>query len=138
MRSKLLLPTWLLLCTCTSLQAGALNQCRGQAGTTAYRSGDCLPGERLVAVREIAPDPMPATAAGEAPRASPPRAAKRAHATRRGPARARAVGPKRRKPVIDPCTREQRARDAFQRRRGIHVTMDELSRWNHRVYDACK
>lgn len=140
MRSKpeLLLSAWLLFGACACAQAQSLNQCRGQGGTTAYRSGDCLPGERLVAVREIASDPAPATAAPiEAQRASLPKATKSTHPTRR-PVRARPVRAKRRKSPVDPCTREKRARDDFQRRRSIHVTMDELSRWNHRVYEACK
>ena len=41
-------------------------------------------------------------------------------------------------PAVDPCTGEKRSRDDFRRRRGLKVTMAELSRWNHRVYDACK
>ncbi|HVI60296.1 MAG TPA: hypothetical protein VM619_15680 [Luteimonas sp.] len=135
MRPILLLPAWLLLCACA--QAHALSQCKGQGGATAYREGDCLAGERLVARHEAVADPDSASAgipvaAGRAATQAP--ATRRTHATRAS-VRGR---PKRRKPSVDPCTREKRARDDFQRRRSIHVTMDELSRWNHRVYEACK
>jgi hypothetical protein len=136
-------PQWaagllLLFTACACAHAQSLNQCRGQGGATAYRGGACLPGERLVAVRDGVPDPAPvpmSAAAGHASKKAPStRPAKRVRAYR-GIAAAR---PKHRKSTIDPCTREKGARDDFQRRRGIHVTMDELSRWNHRVYDACK
>jgi hypothetical protein len=135
MRPILLLPAWLLLCVCA--QAHALSQCKGQGGATAYREGDCLAGEHLVARHEAVPDPDPAparapVATGRAITQAPP--ARRADVYRAS-ARGR---PKRRRPSVDPCTREKRARDDFQRRRSIHVTMDELSRWNHRVYEACK
>ena len=134
MRPILLLPAWLLLCACA--QAYALNQCKGQGGATAYREGDCLVGERLVARHDAVPDPEPVAARaavtiGRAATQAPP--ARRAHMPR-GAVRGHS---KRRKPSVDPCTREKRARDDFQRRRSIDVTMDELSRWNHRVYEAC-
>jgi len=119
-----------------------LHQCSGRSGTTAYRSGACLAGERLVAVRDIevaiAPDavsqdtPVRIASHGKSRRATPPKRARLAHATRRSSRSSR------RRSTVDPCTREKRARDDFQRRRGIKVTMAELSRWNHRVYDACK
>jgi len=132
----------LLLGTCFCAQSQTLHQCTGQGGTTAYRSGACLPGEALVAVREMEADIAPASrdhqpaAASESgpPRAAHSRHPRRAHAKRKSTH----LRSKRRKQTVDPCTREKRARDDFQRRRGIKVTMAELSRWNHRVYDACK
>ncbi|MGN7725144.1 hypothetical protein ACTJIL_04885 [Luteimonas sp. 22616] len=138
-------PVLLLLCllgACFCAQSQTLHQCTGQGGTTAYRSGTCLPGETLVAVREMEADTasasrdhQPATASeSRPPRATQSQHPRRAHAKRKS-TRLRS---KRRKQAVDPCTREKRARDDFQRRRGIKVTMEQLSRWNHRVYDACK
>lgn len=134
-------PGWpaglLLLAACACAHAQSLNQCLGQGGTTAYRGGACLPGERLIAVRDGVPDPVVAPAAAASrtiAKATRARPVKRVRASRRI-ARAR---PKRRRSTVDPCTKEKRARDDFQRRRSIHVTMAELSRWNHRVYEACK
>jgi hypothetical protein len=141
-KPALLLPCLLGACFCAQPQT--LHQCSGQGGTTAYRSGACLPGEALVAVREMEADVAPAGARDGRPvastgrsspaRAARPRSARVAHAGRKS-THARS---KRRKSTVDPCTREKRARDDFRRRRGIKVTMAELSRWNHRVYDACK
>jgi hypothetical protein len=141
-KHALLLPCLLAACFCAQPQT--LHQCSGQGGTTAYRSGACLPGEALVAVREMEADVAPAGARDGRPvastgrsspaRAAKPRSARAAHAGRKS-THARS---KRRKSTVDPCTREKRARDDFRRRRGIKVTMAELSRWNHRVYDACK
>ena len=134
----------LMLGACFCAQSQTVHQCSGQGGSTAYRSGACLAGERLVDVREMeveattpaAPGAGPAVAAGEneSSRASRPRHARHARSTRNS----RHAGSKRRKATVDPCTREKRARDDFQRKRGIKVTMEQLSRWNHRVYDACK
>jgi hypothetical protein len=132
----------LLLGACFCADSQTLHQCSGRSGTTAYRSGACLAGERLVAVRdievEIAPDPVSQDAPvrvgshGRSRRATQPGRVRPARATRRSSRSSR------NKSTVDPCTREKRARDGFQRRRGIKVTMAELSRWNHRVYDACK
>jgi hypothetical protein len=143
MRPKLPLPAWLLLCACACAQAHALNQCRGQGGASAYREGDCLPGEHFVARHDAVPDPDPPADARQASsRAaalpSTTRRTQRAFPTRRSARGTARAHPKPRKASIDPCIREQRARDDFQRRRSIHVTMAELSRWNHRVYEACK
>ena len=38
----------------------------------------------------------------------------------------------------NPCAITKQARDVYQKRRSIKITMAELSRWNNRVYDACK
>lgn len=139
-------PILLLLCLlgiCFCAQSQTLHQCTGQGGgTTAYRSGACLPGEALVAVREMEADIAPASRDHQPAAASesgPPRAAQSRH-PRRAQAKRKSthLRSKRRKQTVDPCTREKRARDEFQRRRGIKVTMEQLSRWNHRVYDACK
>lgn len=137
-------PLFLLLAACFCAQSQTLHQCSGRGGTTAYRSGACLAGEQLVALREIeveaasgptSRDATPAiTSHVKSPRAMQPRHSSRAHA-RRQSSHPRS---KRRRSAVDPCTRAKRARDDFQRRRGIKVTMAELSRWNHRVYDACK
>lgn len=134
----------LLLGACFCAQSQTLHRCSGQGGTTAYRSSACLPGERLIAVREMeaerAPPPPtqdaePAAAGkGGPPRVARPRPAGRAYMARRSTH----AHTRSRRSTVDPCSREKRARDEFQRRRGIKVTMAELSRWSHRIYDACK
>lgn len=129
----------ILLCTCSS-HAQTLHKCSGRGGSIAYRDGDCLPGERLVAVRDaaIAASPQPQRRperSTHAPRASrEPAARDHRHERRRG-TRGRTKRPKARK---DPCSAAKQARDDFRRKQGTRVTMDQLSRWSHRVYDACK
>ncbi|MDN5781683.1 MAG: hypothetical protein L0H23_06615 [Luteimonas sp.] len=124
------------------LQAQEFQKCRGGRGATAYRSKSCLPGETLVAVLEPVADPpsaQPRTAAESAPRK--PRAARTSKRSQTGRT-ARNGWPRSNKRAKrghkNPCKSAKKARDDFQRRRGIKVTMDDLSRWNHRVYDACK
>lgn len=133
-----ILAAFLLLTGAASAQT--LQTCAGQGGTTAYRSGDCLPNERLIAIREAGPDPRPpSTVQVETGPAKPALAITRSH---RAPTARRVTNPrrasKRRKSAPNTCASARRARDDFQRRRGIKVTMAELSRWNHKVYDACK
>lgn len=124
-----------------SSQAQTLQKCSSKNGVTAYRSGSCMPGEKLVAVREGAPDLRhleQLQSQAQAPRE--PKARGSAHAKRQfGKDRhLSATGPRRKKARKDPCASTKQARDDFQQRRGIRITMAELSRWNHRVYDACK
>lgn len=142
MRTNPLLP-FLLLGACFCAQSQTLHQCRGQGGTTAYRGDACRTGERLIAVREMQVDLAPTSIpthepAGTASKNGAPRSAQPLHARAHAARKSTSARSKRRKPVVDPCTREKRARDDFQRRRGIRLTMAQLSRWNHRVYDACK
>jgi len=137
--------TWLLfafLCAAPA-QAQTLQQCAGKDGTTAYRSGSCLPGERLVAVRDNPPEVRTTPAPEQALHESEPEDAKHAsrnagnyrHATRRASAtRSRRATSTR----GNPCASAKQARDEYQKRRGIRITMAELSRWNNRVYDACR
>lgn len=124
------------------LHAQEFQKCRGEGGATAYRSKGCLSGETLVAVLEPVAEPVPLQRSvdGEAPaRATQSmRNSGRAQARRTG---ARGGKPRRTRVARsrgNPCRRAKQARDDFQRRRGIKVTMNDLSRWNHRVYDACK
>lgn len=131
-----------LSCACSS-HAQTLHKCSGQGGTIAYRDGDCRPGERLVAVRDATAGIHSRPRSGHAPNASrrTARTSKDSGAARddrndrRRSTRGRA---RRRKTQVDPCSAAKQARDDFQRKRGIKVTMAQLSRWNHRVYDACK
>lgn len=132
-----------LLCAC-SAHAQTVQKCSGQGGTTAYRSGDCLPGERLVAVRDAAPRSH-IQVQTEPPHTQQPHEAHRAkHASNNGvTTRQHRRDIARRserhlKPTRDPCSAAKQARDDFQRKRSIRITMAQLSRWNHRVYDACK
>lgn len=136
----------ILFCACSS-HAQTLHKCSGQGGTVAYRDGDCLPGERLVAVRDAVADVRH-------PQQRPPRPGHAPHATRRATHASKDTGTtrehrrsrrrgardhaRRHKPRKNPCSAAKQARDDFQRKRGIKVTMAQLSRWNHRVYDACK
>jgi hypothetical protein len=126
-----------------SLHAQTLHECIGKSGVAAYRSGECLPGERLVAVRPAAPE-VPAlgqprvAAEREAPGRRIEASRRKADGARHGSRRASATSSRRRNATRDPCASAKLARDAFQDRRGIKVTMAELSRWNHRVYDACR
>jgi hypothetical protein len=129
-----------LLCALAlQAHAGSFSKCSDEAGVVAYRSRACLPGETLVATL----DPVPETRAPghedgprSARRSTPARKTVRHGRTRATRSRPRST----RKPRANrnPCASAKKARDDFQRRRGIKVTMDELSRWNHRVYDACK
>lgn len=135
-----------LLCACSS-HARTLHKCSGQGGTIAYRDGGCLPSERLVAVRDAAADI-------HSPQQRPPRPGHEPNAPRRTTRASKDSGTtreyrhdrrrvarnhaRRRKAAKDPCSAAKQARDDFQRKRGIKVTMAQLSRWNHRVYDACK
>ena len=126
------------------LHAGSasVHKCSGDGGATAYRSEDCRAGESLVATIEPAPEihaPVrtgpSATADRSAAAGSRLRSSRAGHRTAtRSVSRSR----KPRRPRKNPCQGAKQARDDFQRRRGIHITMAELSRWNHRVYDACK
>lgn len=127
------------------LHAGSegIHKCvRDGGGATAYRSHPCGAGESLVAMIEPAPELQarhrtspPATVA------RPVSTKSRSHSNRTGRRFASESKVRRSKPRRsrkDPCRSAKQGRDEFQRRRGIHITMDELSRWNHRVYDACK
>lgn len=130
---KWILPLFVLLPCALAPQARAesFHKCSVGDGAVAYRSQACLPGETLVATLEPAPEAhaqQPETSA----RPSSTRSAAR-HVARSRPQRTR-----RPRTTRDPCASAKKARDDFQRRRGIRITMDELSRWNHRVYDACK
>ena len=134
MKWTVLLPA--LLCVASPSGAQALQKCRSHDGVTAYRSGSCVAGEVLVATRDFAPDPRNA---GQPP--TPPTDAARERAsTKRPSASARTRGRGRRGAGTrkDPCTSAKVARNEFQQRRGLRITMADLSRWNHRVYDACK
>ena len=120
-----------------SAHGQTLQKCSGQGDAVAYRSGDCLAGERLVAVREAGSDPRSPRPKAQSTSEPPAIAGQR----RQKAARSRSTGrsaPGRRKPGANACAKAREARDDFQRRRGIRITMAELSRWNHRVYDACK
>jgi hypothetical protein len=125
------------------LHAEDFQKCRGEGGTTAYRSKGCLSGETLVAVLEPVADPPQAQrrVAAESP-SSQSRTAQRSKRSRSNRAYASHSSDKSRskrsRSRKDPCRSAKKARDDFQRRRGIKITMDELSRWSHRVYDACK
>ena len=124
-----------------SSQAQTLQKCSGKNGVTAYRSGSCMPGEKLVAVRDGTPDTRHVgqlQSQARAPREHQARGS--AHAKRQSGKvhRLSTTGPRRKKARKDPCASAKQARDDFQQRRGIKITMAELSRWNHRVYDACK
>jgi len=132
-----------LLCAASS-QAQTLQKCSGKGGTTAYRSGECLSGELLVAVRDNPPD-VHALPRGpeQAPHGPEPGKEKRtsrnagnhSHASRR----VLTTRPKRATSASkNPCASTKQARDDYQQKRGIKITMAELSRWNNRVYDACK
>ena len=132
-----------LLCAASS-QAQTLQKCSGKGGTTAYRSGNCLPGERLVEARDNPPDvhalpsvpeqPSHGSDLGNAKRPSR-NGGNHSHASRGvRTTRSRHVTP----PRENPCATTKQARDDYQKRRGIKITMVELSRWNNRVYDACK
>lgn len=132
-----------LLCAASS-QAQTLQKCSGKGGTTAYRSDNCLPGERLVAVRDNPPD---VDASPQAPEEGlhGPKLEKTKRTSRRAGYDSQAF---RRVPTTrsrrsnstseNPCASTKQARDDYQKRRGIKITMAELSRWNNRVYDACK
>jgi len=145
---------WFVLCAALfaawPLHAGSgdIHKCvRDDGGATAYRSRPCGAGESLVAMVEPAPEVQepvrtsrPATTARRAStgspfRSRPFRSSRTSHRLAAGPA-VRGHRPRRQR--RNPCRSAKQARDDFQRRRGIHITMDELSRWNHRVYDACK
>jgi len=140
---------WFVLCAVLfapwPLHAGSedIHKCvRDDGGTTAYRSHPCGAGESLVATIEPAPEVQapvrtsrPATTAPRASTGSPFRSNRSSH---RFATSSEVHGRKPRRQRKNPCRSAKQARDDFQRRRGIRITMDELSRWNHRVYDACK
>ncbi|GAA3918538.1 hypothetical protein [Luteimonas lutimaris] len=132
----------LLLCTCAPhARAEGFHKCGGEGGAVAYRSQTCLPGETLLATLEPEPEfsaqrnDAERNSTAPAPRPKPARNAdrrERSHATQR------LQGSRKPRAKKNPCAAAKLARDDFQRRRGIRITMVELSRWNHRVYDACK
>lgn len=129
-----------LLCACP-VHAQTLHKCSGQGGAIAYRDGDCLPGERLVAVRDAAAGIHQPERARPAPRrpARPSRGHDTAADYRKDDRRRGTRGhAKPRKSRKDPCKAAKQARDDFQRKRRARMTMEQLSRWSHRVYDACK
>ncbi len=122
-----------LACT-LPLHAEDFQKCLGEGGATAYRSKGCLSGETLVAVLEPVADPPQAQRRVDAE--SQPRQSRTARKSKRQTSRKARNG--KRSSRKDPCRSAKQARDDFRRRRGIKITMDELSRWSHRVYDACK
>ena len=129
----------LLLCALAQqAHAESFHKCSGEGGAVAYRSQACLPGEQLVATLEPEPETRAPQRKNEAAAAAAPSRAKRSPSTRNRVARPRSRGSRKSRASRNPCASAKKARDDFQRRRGIKVTMDELSRWNHRVYDACK
>ena len=127
--------------------AQTVQKCSSKGGAMAYRSGDCLPGETLVAVRDGASDlrtPQPLQASQEstshsrrtnstATAANPRRKTPRASAVV-----SRATPHRKRAPAKDSCASMKLKRDADQQRRRSTITMADLSRWNNRVHDACK
>lgn len=137
---------FVLLCAC-ALHARAddsIHKCSRGGGAVAYRSQACLPGERRLAT--LAPVPEVVARHDDAGQNRP---APRAHATparntgrradrREHQAAQHPQGRRKPRPKKNPCVAARQGRDDFQRRRGIRITMAELSRWNHRVYDACK
>lgn len=135
---------WLLLfalACALPLHAEGFQKCRGEGGATAYRGKGCLSGETLVATLEQVADPP--RAQGRLAAESPPRQSRTTRQSRRsqssrGRAGTRKGKSRRKRSPENPCRSAKKARDDFQRRRGIKITMDDLSRWNHRVYDACK
>lgn len=135
------IPLLFALACVPSLHAEDFHKCLGEGGATAYRSKGCLSGETLVAVLEPVADPPQARrrAAGESPphQSRTTRKSGRSQPNRGRPG-ARNSNPRSKRSRKNPCKSAKKARDDFQRRRGIKITMDDLSRWNHRVYDACK
>ena len=134
------IPLLFALSSALPLHAEDFQKCQGEGGAIAYRGKGCLGGETLLAVIEPAADPP--SIQRRAVEEPPSRQSRTARTTKhsqssRAPAKKARRGRTRRSRK-DPCTSAKQARDDFQRRRGIHVTMSELSRWNHRVYDACK
>lgn len=136
----------MLLCA-LALQAHAesFHKCSGEGAAVAYRSQGCLPGEKLVATLEPKPEtraPQRENGAAHAAAPSRTRHSSSKRSTVRGGrsrvARSRSRGTRKPRATRNPCASAKKARDDFQRRRGIKITMDDLSRWNHRVYDACK
>lgn len=131
-----------LLCA-LALQAHAENfsKCRDEGGVVAYRSHACLAGETLVATLDPEPETRAPQREGESARSKTARATSKRSTVRPGRSRvasSRSRSTRKPRTSRNPCASAKKARDDFQRRRGIKVTMDELSRWSHRVYDACK
>ena len=130
-----------LACTWSAHAGESIHKCSSGNGTSAYRSQSCRSGETLVAVIEPAPGVVSA-GLFPVPLAHRPVSAAARHAEKatvrriRGGSRRHASRPRHSRK--DPCKSAKQARDDYQRRRGIRITMDDLSRWNHRVYDACK
>lgn len=133
------IPPLLALAFALPLHAGDFQKCRGEGGATAYRADGCLAGETLVAVLEPVADPpqaqRPVAMASEPSHSRTP-TSKRSKASRSHTGKSR--GKRSRGSRKNPCRSAKQARDDFRRRRGLKITMDELSRWSHRVYDACK
>src|SRR5690606_23773539 len=135
------IPLLFALACALPLHAEDFQKCRSEGGATAYRSKGCLSCETLVAILEPVVDPPQARRRVAVE--SPPRQARTAQKSKRskssrGRASTRNSKPRSKRSRKNPCKSAKKARDDFQRRRGIKVTMDDLSRWNHRVYDACK
>lgn len=128
------IPLLLALACALPLHAEDFRKCRGEGGATAYRSKGCLSGETLVAVLEPVADPPQAQRRVAVE--SPPRQSRAGRKSKRQTSRNARNG--KRSSRKNPCRSAKQARDDFRRRRGIKITMDELSRWSHRVYDACK
>lgn len=136
-----LLAASLLCALALQAHAASFSKCRDDGGVVAYRSHACLAGEMLVATLDPEPEARTSQREGESARPDTARPTSKRSSVRHGRSRvARSRSRSTRKPRAsrDPCASAKKARDDFQRRRGIKVTMDELSRWNHRVYDACK
>ena len=134
------IPLLFALACALPLHAGDFRKCRGEGGATAYRSKGCLSGETVVAILKPVADPPQAQRIADR---SPTRQPRSTRESRHGQSyRSRAGGrngkPRGKRGRTNPCKSAKKARDDFQRRRGIKITMDDLSRWNHRVYDACK
>ncbi len=139
------LGTTLLLCTfALHARAEHFNKCSGAGGVVAYRSHACLPGERLLAILDPVPEVTAQRNDGQPAHRKPARRPKPGRSVDRRDSNHRAAwflpGTRKRKSraTRNPCVATKKARDDFQRRRGIRITMNELSRWNQRVYDACK
>lgn len=140
------MPLIALLCSCIGLsqaRADSFSKCSGEGGTIAYRSQTCLTGETLVATLDPVPQARPSRAIADPPHAvhrnRPSAHTRRAGHQRRASSQTRPQQhPRKPRRPSNACAKARQARDDFQRRRGIHITMAQLSRWNHRVYDTCK
>jgi len=128
----------LLMCFSGLATAQSVYKCRDAAGAVVYQSQACSG----ITEKQWTPDldaAVPSSATREAAQRSIERDRQYLQASNRAttPRRDRRTAASR-VATVSPCERERQARAAAHERRGVRWSFDDASRWDARVFKACR